>query len=215
MNIIGILEKFIIYRFFRKLYRQHLWKKNNNHNELILANVLNYKNVIAGKRSYGTINALFSSNEKHILYIGNFCSIATNVLFIVSSEHNYKNLSTYPFKVKIAGERFEAESKGDIVLKDDVWIGANSTILSGVTINQGAVVAAGSVVTKDVPPYAIVGGNPAKIIRYRFSEPIIQKLMKIDYSMLSDEKILNNLDNLYTEITEDNVDELLNKIFYL
>lgn len=215
MGLWHIMEKFLIYRVLRKLYRKNYWKKNNKHNGIILKNIHNYKNVVAGKHSYGIIDALFHSNTDEKLYIGNFCSIAPNVLFIVASDHNYNNLSTYPFKVMIAGEKAEALSKGNIIVKDDVWIGANSTILSGVTINKGAIVAAGSVVTKDVPPYAIVGGNPAKVIKYRFSEPIIQKLLKIDYSKLTDETILNNLQNLYTEITEDNVDEILSTIFNL
>ena len=209
------IEKFIIYRFFRKCYRKHCWKEANKHNNIVLKDIANYKNVIAGKNSYGTIEALFHSKDSHKLYIGNYCSIAPNVLFIVASDHNYKNLSTFPFKVMIAGERAEALSKGDIVIKDDVWIGANSTILSGVTINQGAVIAAGSIVTKDVPPYAIVGGNPAKVIKYRFSEPIIQKLLNIDYSKLSDKMILNDSDNLYTELTEENVDKIIEKVFNL
>lgn len=215
MKTNDFLEKFVIYRFFRKCYRKNCWKNANKYNKLILKNLSNYKNVIAGKHSYGIIDALFHSNTGEKLYIGNYCSIAPNVLFIVASDHNYNNLSTYPFKVMIAGEKAEALSKGDIIVKDDVWIGANSTILSGVTINQGAVVAAGSVVTKDVPPYAIVGGNPAKVIKYRFSETNIQKLLKIDYSKLSDVTILENLNTLYTEITEENIDTILKKIFNL
>ena len=213
MNIFDFFRKFIIYRFIRKCRRKHCWRKANKHNRLVLKDYSNYKNVIAGKNSYGIIDVLIHSKESHKLYIGNYCSIAPNVLFIVASDHNYKTISTYPFKVWIAGDDAEALSKGDIIVKDDVWIGANSTILSGITINQGAIVAAGSVVTKDVPPYAIVGGNPAKIIKYRFSETIIQKLLKIDYSKLSDEKIMSNLENLYTEITEDNADDILNQLF--
>lgn len=215
MSIIDILEKFIVYRFFRKCYRKHCWKKDNKNSKMVLKDLGNYKKVVVGKHSYGEINTLFHSNTGEKLYIGSFCSIAPNVLFVVASDHNYKCLSTFPFKVMIAGEKAEALSKGSIIVKDDVWIGANSTILSGVTINQGAIVAAGSVVTKDVPAYAIVGGNPAKVIKYRFSEPIIQKLLKIDYSKLSDETILENLNTLYTEITEENIDTILKKIFNL
>lgn len=215
MGLWHIMEKFIIYRYFYKYYKKKCWKKANKNNNVVLKDINNYKNVIVGKYSYGLVDALFHSKTDEKLYIGDFCSIAPNVLFIVASDHNYNNLSTYPFKVMIAGEKAEALSKGDIIVKDDVWIGANSTILSGVTINQGAVVAAGSVVTKDVPPYAIVGGNPARVIKYRFSEPIIQKLLKIDYSKLSDVTILEKLNTLYTEITEENIDTILKKIFTL
>lgn len=213
MKLNTFLEKFIIYRFIRQCCLKKLWRKANQHNRISLKDGNNLHNVVAGKHSYGVINALMHSATGEKLYIGNFCSIAPNVLFVVASDHGYKGLSTFPFKVYIAGEKAEALSKGDIVLKDDVWIGANSTILSGVTINQGAIVAAGSVVTKDVPAYAIVGGNPARVIKYRFSEQIIQKLLKIDFSKLSDEMVLNNLQTLYTEITEENVDEILDRLF--
>lgn len=215
-QIILFFHQFKIYRFLyrqiKKIVLAKRWKKLNSHNFLKLKNPLDYKNIIAGKYSYGVVDALFNSNTGEKLYIGNYCSIAPNVLFIVASDHGYKGISTYPFKVMIAGEKFEALSKGDIIVKDDVWIGANSTILSGVTINQGAVVAAGSVVTKDIPPYAIVGGNPARVIKYRFSDDIINKLLKIDYSKLSKETILDNIPNLYTEINDDNVDEIIESL---
>lgn len=84
--------------------------------------------------------------------------------------------------------------------------------MSGVTIGQGAIVAAGSVVSKDVPPYAIVGGVPAKVIKYRFSQDIIDKLLLIDYKNLDYETIKNNQKLLYTEVTKDNIDDIL-KLF--
>lgn len=212
MGLWHIMEKFIIYRYFYKYYKKKCWKKANKNNNVVLKDINNYKNVIVGKYSYGLVDALFHSKTDEKLYIGDFCSIAPNVLFIVASDHNYNNLSTYPFKVMIAGEKAEALSKGDIIVKDDVWIGANSTILSGITINQGAVVAAGSVVTKDIPPYAIVGGNPAKIIKYRFSEKIIEKLLNVDFSKLSNDIINRNINSLYSEITEENIDEIIKSL---
>lgn len=84
-------------------------------------------------------------------------------------------VSTYPFKRKLFHGGEEAVSKGDIIVGDDVWVGYGATILSGVHIGQGAVIAAGAVVNKDVPPYAIVGGIPAKVIKYRFSESVCKK----------------------------------------
>jgi serine acetyltransferase len=107
------------------------------------------------------------------------------------------------------GEECEATSKGDIIIKDDVWIGANAIILSGVTIGQGALIGAGAVVTKDVPPYAIVGGNPAKVIKYRFSEKVIKKLLEFDFSKLDQNKIKTNIEALYKNITDENVDDVL------
>ena len=96
-------------------------------------------------------------------------------------------------------ERF---SKGNIEVDDDVWIGYGATIMSGAHIGQGAVVAAGAVVTKDVAPYAIVGGVPVKIIKYRFPEAMIEELLKIDYSKLTEEAIKSHIDELYTELED-------------
>ena len=96
----------------------------------------------------------------------------------------------------------EALSRGDIIVKDDVWIGENALIMSGVTLGQGCIVAAGAVVTKDVPPYAIVGGVPAKVIRYRFTEAQIEKLIQIDYSKLTDDMIREHIDELYQSVDD-------------
>ena len=182
--------------------------KIKNKSKLIKFNCPKDK-VSVGRYSYGVINALINENCSERLIIGDFCSIAPNVTFIVSSEHSYQSLSTYPFRVKICNFRAEAGSKGDIIVQDDVWIGFGAIICSGVTIGKGAIIAAGTVVTKDVPPYAIVGGNPAKIIKYRFSSAIIQKLMEFDFSKLTEEKIKKLQGKLYKRITEENVDQLL------
>ena len=98
--------------------------------------------------------------------------------------------------------KFEAISKGNIIVDDDVWIGYGVTIMSGIHIGQGAVIAAGAVVTRNVPPYAIVGGVPAKVIKYRFEPEIIEELLKIDYSKLTDEIIKEHIDELYTELKD-------------
>ena len=100
-------------------------------------------------------------------------------------------------------------SKGAITVGDDVWIGYQATILSGVTIGQGAIVAAGSVVTKDVAPYSIVGGNPARHIKDRYPPEVIEKLCRLDYARLSDQTILANRERLYTSVTPENVDEIM------
>lgn len=199
-------------KFKSKINLKKKWKAKNRHNFTTLSNYYNFDNIIVGKYTYGQINAsLFSpTNEK--LYIGNYCSIGGDVKFIVAAEHDYKNLSSYPFKVMLGGCETEALSKGDIVVEDDVWIGNNALILSGVTIGQGAVVAAGSVVTKDIEPYAIVAGNPAKVIKYRFEPEIIEKLKRIDYSKLTKEKALSVLPQLYTNLTTENVDKILKEV---
>lgn len=174
------------------------WKKNNKHNLTYIKDCFDISKVKVGKKTYGEIKVLTYGNEDEKLIIGNYCSIAGNVKFILGGNHNYKSLSTYPFKVKIGNEKAEANTKGPIIVKDDVWIGENATILSGVTIEQGAIISAGSVVTKNIPPYAIVGGIPARIIKYRFNESIINELLKIDFSKIDDQDYLNNKD-LFTK----------------
>ena len=164
-------------------------------------NVFNMDLFESGKYSYGELN-IVSFNNNCKLKIGNFVSIAQNVYFLLSVEHHLDHISTYPFKVKVLGtETYEsfAKGKGDIVVEDDAWIGFGSIIMSGVTIGKGAVIAAGSVVTKDVPPYAIVGGVPAKVIKYRFDEKTIKELMNIDYSKLDKELIEKQIDELYAK----------------
>ena len=124
--------------------------------------------VEVGKASYGDLNIIsFANNAK--LIIGTFVSIAQEVSFILDAEHYTNHLSTYPFKVKYLGiEKQEAFSKGNIVVEDDVWIGYGAIIMSGVTIANGCIIAAGSIVTKDTEPYSIYAGNPAKKVKDRF-----------------------------------------------
>lgn len=199
-------------RKHRKRARQSYWRKKNLHNYTSLSNIFDADKIFVGNYTYGTINTLFSSVGNEKLYIGNFCSIANDVKFIVSSEHPYSGFSTYPFKVKFFGQDYEAQSKGDIIIKDDVWIGENAIILSGVTVGQGAVIAAGSVVTKDVPAYSIVGGNPAKVIKYRFEQEVIDELIKFDFSKLTKEDIINAHKVLYTKLNKNNVKQVLSTI---
>ena len=157
--------------------------------------------VSVGKCSYGELNVV-TFNRCSKLKIGSYCSIAQHVYFMLDVEHRVNTVSTYPYKAKCLRLGDEAFSKGDIVVGDDVWIGYGATIMSGVHIGQGAVVAAGAVVTKDVPPYAIVGGVPAKVIRYRFEPEIVEELLKIDYSRLTDEMIKEHIDELYTNLED-------------
>ena len=119
-----------------------------------------------------------------MLRIGSFCSIANGVKFILSAEHPMDHLLTYPVQELITRDGIDAQSKGDIQVDDDVWIGCGAMVLSGVYIHQGAVVAAGAIVTKDVPPYAIVAGVPAKVMGYRFEQELRDKLLSIDFSKI-------------------------------
>ena len=121
------------------------------------------------------------------LVIGKFCSIACGAKFLFSSaNHAMRSLSTYPFP--IFHEEWDLprehvtdawDNKGDIVIGSDVWIGFEAVILQGVTVGDGAIIGARAVVTKDVPPYAIVGGVPARVLRYRFEPDVVSALEKL------------------------------------
>lgn len=178
------------------------WRKQNAHNDTRMVNYFYQDCVSVGNATYGPLEVL-TCNEKQQLRIGHYCSIAQGVTFVLSADHDVKRISTFPFKAQcLRTARVEGTSKGDIQVDDDVWIGCGATILSGVHIGQGAVVAAGAVVTKDVPPYAIVGGVPAKVIGYRFSEDLIAELLKIDYSRLDAAVIRAHEDALYRTLTD-------------
>lgn len=170
----------------------------NPHNSTYAVNAFDAALVSVGKMTYGGIQ-VYSAAPLSRLIIGSFCSIAPEVVFVMNNEHRTDTISSFPFKVKmLKSEPYEAASKGGITVGDDVWIGARATILDGVTIGQGAVVAAGAVVAKDVPPYAIVGGVPAKVIRYRFSGEMVERLMGIDYGKLDAGFVGRNLEGFYS-----------------
>ena len=137
------------------------------------------------------------SDAKSPVYIGKFCSIAPNVN-IGPIEHPLKYSSTYPMST--FGFLPEQEYL-PVKIGNDVWIGINAVILKGVTIGDGAVIASGAVVTKDVLPYTIVGGVPAKIIRFRFSEEIISELLRIKWWNWNTEKIKRNKNFFLTDLT--------------
>lgn len=200
--------------WLKKQFFKIKWRKKNKHNHTMPSCIFPIDSVVVGKGTYGGLNVL-KYNDSFNLYIGHYCSIGPEVVFILNADHQTSTISTYPFKVKYLGFSGESVSKGDIVIKDDVWIGYGAIILSGVNIGQGAVVAAGSVVTKNVPPYAIVGGNPAKIIKYRFDQNTIDHLLTIDFSLFDCSFIKNNIDLLYLNLCDNNAlssEELINRI---
>ena len=155
---------------------------------------------------------MFPPQLKDKLYIKNYTSIGEGTCFMLNREHDYNNVSSaflkYKFKLIEKGIP-PTRSKGDIVIGNDVWIGSDVHIMSNVNIGDGAVIATGAIVTKDVPPYAIVGGNPAKIIKYRFTKKQIKKLLKIKWWDWSIWKVYDNIDL----IDGPNVDEFIEKFY--
>jgi len=167
------------------------WKNRNPLNNVKLLSLCNIDKISVGKGSYGDIDVHCFHNPDEKLVIGNYCSLANGCHFILGGEHNLKMLSTFPFTYYLTNSVInDSHTKGPILIDDDVWIGYGVTILSGVHIGQGAVVAAGSVVTKDVEAYSIVGGVPAKFIKSRFDEKMVSNLLCIQFDNL-DKDILN------------------------
>ena len=189
------------------------WMFANRHNRTMPINIFNQSVVNVGKGSYGPLEIHMWNMPGESLSIGSYVSIASGTKFILGGGHRLNTITTYPLKA-LRWNTPEALSKGPISIGDDVWIGTDAILLSGITIGQGAVVAAGSVVTKSVPPYAIVGGNPAKIMKFRFPDEYVSRLVRLDvkkvlalpnkhlkrlaYENLSPE-ILSEIENLVTE----------------
>ena len=136
--------------------------------------------IKVGVGTYGETHIRRFGTQNNI-EIGKYCSLAENIIMDGGFNHNTDNVSTYPFAEFKGGGGRGSYAKGDIIIKNDVWICMDVMILSGVTIGNGAVVAARSVVTKDVPDYAIVAGNPAKVVKYRFPKGYIKKLLEIKW----------------------------------
>jgi acetyltransferase-like isoleucine patch superfamily enzyme len=165
-----------------------------------------------GEHTYigGNFN-VFSWGEGTTLTIGNFCSLAANITVYLGGNHRTDWVTTYPFG-HVNKDNFPYDGKGhpatngNVIIGNDVWIGNNVNIMSGITIGDGAVIATNSHVVKDVPPYTIVGGNPARIIRKRFTEEQIDKLLKIRWWDWSIEKINEKVPLLCSGKIDDFID---------
>ena len=192
-----------------------------NYNRLcFLKNIVTNPNIIVGDYTYYDDFDDVSNFEKNVKYhfdftgdkliIGKFCMIASDVKFIMNgANHLTDAITTYPFAIFGNGWENAMEgkiypNKGNVVVGNDVWIGYNATIMAGVNIGDGVIIGTNSVVTKDVEPYSIVGGNPAKLIKKRFSEVEINDLLLLKWWNWEIEKITRNIKNL----TDNNIEAL-------
>jgi acetyltransferase-like isoleucine patch superfamily enzyme len=200
-----------IIRNYEKQKFAKQWRRLNGHNLTSVGERrFPVQAVTVGKATYGMLNIMsVFSNCGEKLTIGNYVSIAPGAWFMLGVNHQTNTFTTFPLRTRLFGPSpLDATCKGPLIIEDEVWIGANAMIFSGVTVSKGAIVAAGAVVTKDVPPYAIVGGNPAQIIKYRFSDEIIKLLLPIKLIDFSDEWLRNHIETIYKKI--ESVDDVLN-----
>ena len=193
-----------------------IYPRSQGHSTVYLQNVVTdhsitvgyyttYDDFVNDPRDFQKNNVLYHYPECNHdrLVIGKFCSIACGAKFLFNAaNHTLSSLSTYPFPIFFEEWGLDTDTSsiakawdnhGDIVVGNDVWIGFEAVILSGVTIGDGAVIASRAVVTKDVPPYTIVGGVPAKTIRRRFDEDTIFKLLALKWWDWAEDRIRRNL----------------------
>ena len=173
--------------------------------EIIVGDFTIYNDFVHDPSDFEKNNVLYHYPINHDkLKIGKFCSIACGAKFLFNSaNHTMKSLSTYPFPIFFEEWGLDVrditsawDNKGDIVIGNDVWIGYEAVILAGVTIGDGAVIGAHAVVTRDIPPYTIVGGVPARPIRKRFSEEITDSLLKIKWWDWPKERIRGHISDI-------------------
>lgn len=187
---------------------------NENVKQIVyIKNVVTRPNIVVGEYTYYDDVSGAEKFEEHVthhyeffgdkLIIGKFCAIAKGIEFVMNgANHRMKSVSTYPFNIMGGGwEKYtptinDLPFKGDTVVGNDVWIGQNVTVMPGVHIGDGAIIAADSVVTKNIPPYCIAGGNPCKVIRQRFDDELISYLINLKWWDWSADKIFRNMETL-------------------
>jgi virginiamycin A acetyltransferase len=178
-----------------------------------IQNTVTNPNIIIGDYTYYDDPEDSEDFERNVLYhfpfmgdrlvIGKFCALARGVKFIMNgANHKLDGFSTYPFQIfgngweKVMPQPGALPYKGDTVIGNDVWMGYEATIMPGVQVGDGAIIAAKSVVVSHVPPYTVVGGNPARSIRQRFDDEVIQSLLAIAWWDWSIEKMTHNLEKI-------------------
>jgi acetyltransferase-like isoleucine patch superfamily enzyme/SAM-dependent methyltransferase len=190
----GFRDKILLLRFGNRSVSR-TWLKEKIKDERIDIGDYSYSN--------GSVN-FYLENPEDKIEVGKFCSIAPNVTIFGGGEHFTQRATAYPFNFLFLQDPSithnpDARTKGVTRIGNDVWIGQSAIILSGVTVGDGAIIGAGAVVSRDVPPYAIVAGNPAQIVRHRFSPSTIEFLLNLQWWDWPLEKILLNLDLLYQD----------------
>ena len=196
------MKIFPLSQFFPTFQKQRKIEKLRGKPARSLINFKNkYPNYQIGVNNYGVPN-IKNPHDDATLTIGSYCSIAPNVKIYMGGMHRTDWVTTYPFPACQKDAQHIKNwdpTHGDVTIGSDVWLCANCVILSGVTIGHGAVVANSAIVTKDVPPYAIVGGNPAKLIRWRFDEPTRAALLASEWWNWPEEEVQNIVDKLCSE----------------
>ena len=202
---------------------ENIYPRTNDRETVYLKNVIKNPNILVGDftmyndfvhdpQQFEKNNVLYHYPINHDkLIIGKFCSIACGAKFLfTSANHTQTSLSTYPFPIFFEEWGLDVQNitsawdnKGDIVIGNDVWIGYETVILSGVTIGDSAIIGSRAVVTKDVPPYTIVGGVPAKTIRKRFSDDDIEALQKMKWWDWPIEQIQAHISEIQTAKIEE------------
>ena len=190
-----------------------IYPRTGDHQTVYLKDVITNPNIEVGEYTMYNdfVNDPREFEKNNVLYhypingdkliIGKFCSIACGAKFMLTSaNHKMSSLSTYPFPIfyeewglDVQDIRNAWDNKGDIIIGNDVWIGYEAVIMAGVTIGDGAIIGTRAVVTKDVPPYTIVGGVPAKPIRKRFDDATVERLIKLRWWDWEHEKIAQSI----------------------
>lgn len=182
--------------FLKKIIRKLLNKNAKNTDVNIKFIGSKSPKLEIGSHTYINGMKIYCWDERFELTIGKYCSFADDITIVAGGEHDMDWVSTYPFIDRWSLSEYESfkkpRFKGNIKIGNDVWIANNVTILSGVDIGDGAIVGACAVVTKDVKPYSIVAGNPAKTIKYRFDEKLIEDLKLIRWWEWDENKIIEN-----------------------
>ncbi len=155
-----------------------------------------------GKHSYGTISIQVWSRPNVVIKTGAYCSFGPNIKMMIDGNHPMDTFSTYPFAKIFSDVPPNNYGKENPTIGNDVWIGSDVVIHSGVHIGDGSVIAAQSVVTRDVPPYAVVAGNPARVVKYRFDEDTIRSLLEVKWWELPDQFIKDSLLPVSNDIQE-------------